>query len=316
MVGYNPKREIKLSHTGYAVAGAISGAVSRAVSQPLDVLKIRFQLQVEPISSKSSSKYSGIRQAFKTILKEEGIKAFWKGHIPAQILSVTYGIAQYASFELLTLLTWRHLPEKFTNEYRPITHTVCGALAGCIATGFSLPIDVMRTRFVAQGNNKIYKSLALGLYSITKTEGYRGLYKGFTPAIVQIGPQMGLQFGFYALFVQIWDKTFSHIEGDLPGIAQSLICGSGAGVVSKIIIYPLDVLKKRLQIQGFEEGRRDFGVTREYSNFRHCCITMATEEGLRGFYKGLSPSLLKAAVVAGTNLCAYDQICKLFQHIL
>lgn len=32
-----------------AIAGATAGVVSRIVSAPLDVLKIRFQLQVEPI---------------------------------------------------------------------------------------------------------------------------------------------------------------------------------------------------------------------------------------------------------------------------
>ena len=65
-----------------ATAGAIAGAVARLVVNPLDVLKIRFQVQLEPISiGKAStsavsvlSKYTGLRQAFVTIIKEEGIK--------------------------------------------------------------------------------------------------------------------------------------------------------------------------------------------------------------------------------------------------
>lgn len=63
------------------VAGAIAGCAARFVVGPLDVIKIRFQVQLEPIAKRSAalgqgvltSKYTGLRQALTTILKEEGI---------------------------------------------------------------------------------------------------------------------------------------------------------------------------------------------------------------------------------------------------
>ena len=58
-----------------AVAGAISGAVSRFIVGPLDVMKIRFQVQLEPIHNAGGvSKYRSLTQAFATIVKEEGIQ--------------------------------------------------------------------------------------------------------------------------------------------------------------------------------------------------------------------------------------------------
>lgn len=78
----------------HAVAGAISGFVTRCICQPLDVVKIRFQLQVEPITDHHVSKYRSLLQTFSTIIKEEGVVALWKGHVPAQALSVVYGMAQ------------------------------------------------------------------------------------------------------------------------------------------------------------------------------------------------------------------------------
>ena len=98
-----------------ALAGAVSGVAMRIVSTPLDVLKIRFQLQLEPIKKvcdcvllwklevmetliytwinsyikkiiffsfpwnwqNTSSKYHGILQATNTILHEEGTRALW-----------------------------------------------------------------------------------------------------------------------------------------------------------------------------------------------------------------------------------------------
>lgn len=44
MVGYDPHEKIHLSSVAHAVAGAVSGAASRALTQPLDVIKIRFQV--------------------------------------------------------------------------------------------------------------------------------------------------------------------------------------------------------------------------------------------------------------------------------
>ena len=56
---------------------------------------------------------------------------------------------------MLTSATWKYLPEKLTTDYRPLTHTVCGGLAGCIAITVAQPADVMRTRFVTQGKHKV-----------------------------------------------------------------------------------------------------------------------------------------------------------------
>ena len=65
-----------------ATAGALAGCVSRLVIGPLDVLKIRFQVQLEPIGTAAqratagqvASKYTGIGQALRTIAVEEGVQ--------------------------------------------------------------------------------------------------------------------------------------------------------------------------------------------------------------------------------------------------
>ena len=58
----------------HAIAGGLAGAVSRLAVGPLDVVKIRMQVQLEPIAQGMNSKYTGIVQALRTIVREEGIQ--------------------------------------------------------------------------------------------------------------------------------------------------------------------------------------------------------------------------------------------------
>ncbi|KAK3107142.1 hypothetical protein FSP39_008025 [Pinctada imbricata] len=283
MVGFTPDT-VQLSSSEHAVAGAVSGGVSRALFQPLDVLKIRFQLQVAPIRKHGPSMYTGIIQATSRIVTEEGVTALWKGHIPAQILSVLYGLVQFTTFEISTKLVWLSCPEEFTTTYRPLTHAMCGAAAGCVSTLAIQPVDVMRTRFISQKHIKVYQNLYTGVRAVLHQEGVRSLYRGLLPAV------------------------------SITCLSESVVCGFSAGVVSKTIIYPLDVIKKRLQVQGFkEEARAEFGVVRTYTGLRHCFTSIVKEEGILGLYKGLSPSLLKSGIVAASNFLIYDQVCELLK---
>lgn len=126
MVGFD-KYSDKLRGLDYAVAGAASGFITRATCQPFDVLKIRFQLQVEPIKKTHGSKYHSIHQAVATIWKEEGWRSFWKGHVPAQMLSVVYGLTQFWIFEVLT----RQVDTANANiAYKPFISFLCGSFAG------------------------------------------------------------------------------------------------------------------------------------------------------------------------------------------
>lgn len=314
MVGFQPQEGVQLTATEHAAAGAVSGAVSRVLFQPLDVLKVRFQLQIEPIQRQDSSKYWGMYQATRTIIKEEGVRALWKGHVPAQLLSVLYGAGQFMSFEFLTKLAWRHLPEEYSTKYRPVTHTVCGGLAACVGTLMAQPMDVLRTRFIAQGSLKTYSGgLLSAVKQIKQVEGIQGLYKGLHPALIQTSFQIGIQFGLYSGLSSIWQWMEHKPLGGPSGITQSLSCGAASGVISKFIAYPLDMTKKRLEIRGVEQIREEFGSTRSYRGFLHCIVSVFREEGVRGMYKGLSPSLIKAGVMAASNFFIYEQVCNVLK---
>ncbi|XP_037849446.1 mitochondrial thiamine pyrophosphate carrier isoform X1 [Chlorocebus sabaeus] len=310
MVGYDPKPDGRNNtKLQVAVAGSVSGLVTRALISPFDVIKIRFQLQHERLSRRDpNAKYHGIFQASRQILQEEGLTAFWKGHIPAQILSIGYGAVQFLSFEMLTELVHRG---SVYNAREFSVHFVCGGLAACTATLTVHPVDVLRTRFAAQGEPKVYNTLRHAVGTMYRSEGPRVFYKGLAPTLIAIFPYAGLQFSCYSSLKHLY-KWAMPAEGKKNENLQNLLCGSGAGVISKTLTYPLDLFKKRLQVGGFEHARAAFGQVRRYKGLVDCAKQVLQKEGALGFFKGLSPSLLKAALSTGFMFFWYEFFCNVF----
>ncbi|KAJ8254435.1 hypothetical protein COCON_G00210470 [Conger conger] len=288
MVGFDPAAKA-LSPEEAALAGSASGLVTRAMISPMDVIKIRFQLQIEQLSSRSpTGKYWGVVQAARRMLWEESVTVFWKGHVPAQLLSVCWGAVQFATFQFLTEMV--HTRTAYSSQ-KPGVHFVCGGFAACSATAVCQPLDTLRTRFAAQGEPRVYRSLRHAVSTMYRTEGPRGFYKGLAPTLIAVFPYAGLQFFFYNVF-----KSLPLLKPNEPGNLHNLLCGSCAGVLSKTLTYPFDLFKKRLQV-------------RTYNSFSDCVVRIAREEGLQGFFKGLSPSMLKAALATGFTFFWYELFC-------
>lgn len=118
---------------------------------------------MEPISTiQSSAKYRSVFQAVRCIAKEEGFSAFWKGHLSSQILAVSYSGIQFTSFELYTRwcaqLTSGHSANSTTNQgIASAVNFACGCLAGITSATCTQPLDVLKTRFIAQGEPRVYK---------------------------------------------------------------------------------------------------------------------------------------------------------------
>ena len=77
---------------------------------------------------------------------------------------------------------------------------------------------------------------------------------------------------------------------------ERMVCGGLSGVCSKTLLLPLDLIKKRLQVQGFA-GRSEV----QYRNVFHCASKIVQEEGFRAFYRGAVPSVLKVCLIFFTT---------------
>ncbi|KAJ6989500.1 mitochondrial thiamine diphosphate carrier 2-like [Populus alba x Populus x berolinensis] len=191
-----------------ATAGAIAGGISRTVTSPLDVIKIRFQVQLEPTYSwdlvrrnmTATSKYTGMLQATKDIFREEGLPGFWRGNVPALLMVMPYTAIQFAVLHKLKTFAAGSSKTEDHIQLSPYLSYISGALAGCTATVGSYPFDLLRTILASQGEPKVYPTMRSAFVDITRTRGFRGLYAGLSPTLVEIVPYAGLQFGTYDTF--------------------------------------------------------------------------------------------------------------------
>ncbi|CAI5728337.1 unnamed protein product [Peronospora effusa] len=318
----NEKKKRIVSMTEVAFAGAISGGMTRLIAAPLDLLKIRFQVQPGSLSSTSSGlKYSTLYQAIHSIYAEEGLRSFWRGNLAASGLWVGYSALQFATYRVLNTRCWK----KDGDDVKVGISTVLisafnGAMAGVTATVVTYPLDLFRTAFASQGMPKRFptmRSLALHMWT---TQGFRGFYSGLGATTFQIAPYMGLSFGIYSTLNEVAAQHRSkqeNVDADvwMPLSTGLSYVGSGAvaGFVSKLVVYPLDTVKKRMQMRHVPRCET-YGVIPMYSSSWTCFFDVLQREGIRGLYKGTVPSLLKSVVTASTTFATYEFTLEATQH--
>ncbi|KAI5677433.1 hypothetical protein M9H77_08383 [Catharanthus roseus] len=180
-----------------------------------------------------------------------------------------------------------------------------GAAAGAIAATFVCPLDVIKTRFQVNGLSEVPHSAQRGnvivtsLQSIVRNEGFRGLYRGLSPTLAALLPNWAVYFTVYGHL-----KTILQAHADDSGqltVPANMFAASGAGAATAIATNPLWVVKTRLQTQGMRQG------VVPYDSILSGLRRIAHEEGIRGWYSGLLPSLAGIAHVA-IQFPAYENL--------
>ncbi|AOA64154.1 Thiamine pyrophosphate mitochondrial carrier [Komagataella phaffii CBS 7435] len=277
-------------------AGSVSGMVARAVTAPLDVIKIRLQLESYYNSHAKVPQYNGIIPTLKKIIATEGgIKRLWKGNIPAEIMYMLYGATQFTCYS--TVNTFLTQTENRHNFKVPVSlHSlILGSVSGVFSTLVSYPFDVLRTR-LASNRSKHFASMFGCSIDMLKHEGIKSFYSGIGTAVSGVSLSMGLTFFAYE-FLRNLDSHYDELAFIEP------ISGFMAGIIAKSSTFPLDLIRRRLQVH-----RKWLGHERE--TFMTISKKIFIREGLRGFYSGLTPALLKTAPTTAISIWTYEYVVR------
>lgn len=184
---------------------------------------------------------------------------------------------------------------------------LAGGAAGCATVLALHPLDVVRTRLQVQdgvATPVVFRGTAHAFRLTVAQEGFGGLYRGLTTALVGSTLSWALYFAAYDRAKARWLPNEAPIgAGGEPPVRlqawQHLVSAAEAGAVVSLLTNPLWVVKTRLQVQ------RDSSV--RYNGLVHTLGRIAREEGLRGLYQGIGPSLLLVSHGA-VQFMAYEEL--------
>ena len=269
------------------VAGAMAGAVAKTATAPLERLKILFQVQGMRGADLAAPKYTGIAQAFSTVVREEGALALWKGN-GANVLRVipVYGL-KFAFNDTIKALVAG--PQKRSLDMAQLLWV--GTLAGLLQTALTYPLETVRTRLTLGPEQGVrYAGIADCFRQMVRTEGWAGLFKGFGPTMVSGAPYTGIQMTSY--------EMLKRNSGD--GILWSLANGAISGLIAQTVTYPGDTVRRRMQNNGAG------GAPKTYRNSLHCTAQIWRLEGAAGFMKGSWTNTVRAVPGAAVQFAAYE----------
>ncbi|KAH6766348.1 Mitochondrial substrate carrier family protein [Perilla frutescens var. hirtella] len=243
----------------------LSVAAATAITHPLDVLKVRLQMQLVG----QRGPLTGMGKLSMQLVKSEGLRALYLGMTPALMRSVLYGGLRLGLYE----------PSKYVCELAFESRNVLmkiasGAFSGAVATALTNPVEVLKVRL--QMRRTTTGGPILELQKIASEEGVAALWKGVGPAMARAATLTASQLATYDESKQILLRWTSLQEGFYLHLAASTI----AGTVSTIMTAPIDMIKTRLMLQ--RQSKR----VGSYKNGLQCAYQVLVTEGPRGLYKG------------------------------
>ncbi|KAI0562746.1 Mitochondrial carrier [Gracilaria domingensis] len=278
----------------YLIAGAIAGIVSRTAVSPLEV--------VATVNMCTSGTAPPLLRQLRVLLQTEGLRGFFKGNA-ANCLKVapTKGI-QFVAFEALKRVLFRLREGRHPGaNAKPLSaweRFIAGGLAGMTAATMCYPLDTAKTLLTAHPER--FSGVLQTMLAFSRQQGPRALYRGLSPTLVAMMPYAGLDFAIYEQLKLIYMRR-NNKEANLVIL---LVIGAFAGAVAQTACHPLDVVRKRLQLQGIG-GRPVL-----YRSMLHAASGIVKKEGPLALYRGLQPMYISAIPSAGVSYVVYETVKK------
>ena len=259
-------------------------------------LQVRMQTQ-----TMTGTYYSGMGDCFSTVWRTEGVKAFYRG-IAAPMSS--YGLIKSITFGSYGNCLDAFKKQRMNNGSWDGTHTmfelfVAGCVGGFACTVVMAPNDRIKVQMqLSASEGRPFKGVIDCGKHIVKEHGVftsKGLFRGWGATASRDVPGMS---GYYVVYEAIkrywapWGKDGKHSD------LQNLTAGGLSGQISWLPVYPMDVIKSRIQARA--------GSANAYKGIGDAAKQMLKTEGPFIFYKGFTPTLIQAFPLHGSVFMVYE----------
>lgn len=290
------KKRIVTPKWAHLVAGGAGGMLGAFLTSPLEVVKTRLQANRNKATLQVKFHFGlGTFKALSVLLKEEGLRGFYRGlgpHLIGVIPSRGIYFFTYGSVK-------SNLVEKFNYDERSsMASLISGVSAGFVVVTTMQPIWLIKTRMQLQSKTHElkYNNSLDAIKKMYRDEGIRVFYRGMSASYLGI-TESTLQFVLYEKL-----KQMARPEGidEKLTTAEYLITASIAKLIAATATYPHEVIRTRL---------------REVDNVKYKGLfsglaTIAREEGIKGLYGGIGPHLWRVVPNAAIMFMTYETVLR------
>jgi len=136
-------------------------------------------------------RYNGPIDCARKVVANEGLSALWKGNVPTMVRQGSNQAFNFMAFAWLNSHLWQK--EDGDGKTLPSYATfINGLIAGSLGPMFNTPVDVLKTRLMAQetvkGQELKYRGFLHAMRLIAKEEGLPALWKGVLPRLTRMAP--------------------------------------------------------------------------------------------------------------------------------
>ncbi|XP_057873430.2 uncharacterized protein LOC131079483 [Cryptomeria japonica] len=318
------KKQIGFFQFSYTFANCLSEFKFINLNSLLDVLRTFVapleRLKLEYIVRGAKDNW------YKTIhfiWSSEGFTGFWKGNALNLFRMVPFKSINFVTYDMYC--NWLlQIPGK--EEIINSDRLAAGAVSGIVATMICLPMDTIRTRLVAPGGETL--GGVVGCFQhMVRTEGFLSLYKGLSPTLLSMAPAGAVFYGVYDILkaaylsspkgqkrlrwlnqdkrerIETLKAEISSKEEEVRdnskqmelGPVRTLVYGAIAGACAEIVTYPLEVVRRHLQLQ--ETAKLGLVAT---FNF------IVKRDGAGALYAGVFPSTVQVLPSAALSYLIYE----------
>ncbi|GAX22067.1 solute carrier family 25, member 42 [Fistulifera solaris] len=304
------------------IGGGIAGMVAKSVVAPADRIKILFQV------SSVEFRLRNLPLVVGTIRREEGWTALWKGNTATMIRVIPYSGIQFMVFEKCkTYFLQQHskgiypIDQGSSGKHglTPLESLLSGMLAGSVSVVCTYPLDLARAQLAVlkRKQNAAHSIRFLDIFRQNYSRGgITGLFRGLSITLAGMLPYAGIAF---ALNEQT-KREIQHVTGRDLSTMERIQCGALAGLVAQTVTYPLEVTRRRMQTIGLvgtdtalaEIGNRTIPTVAP-PTIRETIRSLYAEQGVRGFFKGVTMNWMKGPVAFGISFTTFDFVKKFLE---
>lgn len=270
--------------------GCIAGIAAKTSASPFS--RVTILMQTQHVRGATTEKELGLVRFMRHIVVRDGVAGLFRGNTADVLRAAPYTGINFLAYEFFKELS---LPLDPT-ESKALCKFGSGGMSGVVGTLLTYPLDLLRTQTAVIEGGEV--SLARQAKAVIASGGgVGGLWHGAGTAILQKFPQFAILFGVCENS-RMWLRCRGH-----DNISAGVVSGIVGGAVASSAVFPLSLVLRTLQTESDKPPN-----ARRYRGAWHVFSSVWKTSGIKGLFKGISPSLVQGIPACAVSYATYDAL--------